>query len=79
MLPSLNPRVRDWRGRRVWIVGASSGIGAALARELFTRGARVALSARREEPLRELAGPAVQAGSALILSLIHISEPTRPY
>ncbi len=46
MLSSLNPRVRDWRGRRVWIVGASSGIGAAVARELFTRGARVALSVR---------------------------------
>ncbi len=69
MLSSLNPRVRDWRGRRVWIVGASSGIGAAVARELFTRGARVALSARREEPLRELAGPAVQAGAALVLPM----------
>ena len=74
MLSSLNPRVRDWRGRRVWIVGASSGIGAALARELFTRGARVALSARREEPLRELAGPAAQIGSALILPM----DVTRP-
>ena len=69
MFASLNPRVRDWRGRRVWIVGASSGIGAALARELLTRGARVALSARREAPLRELAGPAVEAGAALVLPL----------
>jgi NAD(P)-dependent dehydrogenase (short-subunit alcohol dehydrogenase family) len=69
MLSSLNPRVRDWRGRRVWIVGASSGIGAELARELLKRGARVALSARRAEPLQALAGPALAAGSALILPL----------
>lgn len=69
MFASLNPRVRDWRGRRVWIVGASSGIGEAVARELMTRGARVALSARREAPLRELAGPAVQSGAALVLPM----------
>jgi len=43
-------------GRRVWIVGASSGIGAALATALDARGARVAVSARRESALRALAG-----------------------
>lgn len=37
------------------IVGASSGIGAALARELGARGWRVAIAARRESLLRELA------------------------
>lgn len=52
---NLNPQFRDWRGRRIWMVGASSGIGAAMARELLRRGARVALSARRHEPLTELA------------------------
>lgn len=52
---SLNPRIRDWQGRRVWLVGASSGIGAALTRRLAREGARVAISARRREPLAELA------------------------
>ena len=43
------------RGKVVWVVGASSGIGAATARELTARGATVAISARRESALDEVA------------------------
>lgn len=42
-------------GRRYWVIGASSGIGAALAHELCRRGARVAISARKVEDLRAVA------------------------
>ena len=38
-----------------WVTGASSGIGAALARELGRRGARVILSGRDEARLAEVA------------------------
>ena len=41
---------------RCWIVGGSSGIGAALAAELTDRGARVAISARRKDRLDEVSG-----------------------
>lgn len=69
---SLNPRLQDWTGKRVWLVGASSGIGAALARLLLERGARVALSARSREPLEALGRPFAQA--ALVLPM----DVTRP-
>lgn len=52
---AMNPRILEWRDRRVWLVGASEGIGAALARELDRRGARLALSARSMDRLQRLA------------------------
>lgn len=42
-------------GAVVWITGASGGIGRELAIELARRGARVAVSARNEQKLAELA------------------------
>ena len=42
-------------GTVVWITGASSGIGAEVARELARRGARVAATARGADALAELA------------------------
>jgi len=42
-------------GETIWIVGASSGIGASLATRLAREGARLILSARRLELLQELA------------------------
>ena len=67
MFAPLNPPVRDWPARRVWIVGASSGIGAALADHLLQRGARVALSARRADALESVAaGRSAAVGVAFV-------------
>ncbi|WP_235828586.1 SDR family NAD(P)-dependent oxidoreductase [Actinomadura rubteroloni] len=54
--------MNDLGGRRVVVTGASSGIGRALAIGLARRGARLAVTARREELLRELAAEITGAG-----------------
>lgn len=45
----------EMANRRVWITGASSGIGESLALELSRAGARLAISGRNEERLAEVA------------------------
>lgn len=47
----LNPPCTDWRGRHIWLIGASSGIGRAVAALLHGRGARVCVSARQQDLL----------------------------
>jgi NAD(P)-dependent dehydrogenase (short-subunit alcohol dehydrogenase family) len=49
---ALNPRIEDWRGRVVWLVGASTGIGRASAHALHDLGAHVIVSARTAATLQ---------------------------
>ncbi|MES2946304.1 MAG: SDR family NAD(P)-dependent oxidoreductase [Pseudomonadota bacterium] len=46
-----NTLLTDWRGKTVWLVGASSGIGQATAHALHGRGAKVFVSARNRAAL----------------------------
>jgi NADP-dependent 3-hydroxy acid dehydrogenase YdfG len=54
--------------KRIWIIGASSGIGEACTKAFIKAGAKVALSSRRAERLDTLAKSAV-SGQALVLPL----------
>lgn len=53
---SFNPKLTQWQNKRVWLVGASTGIGEALARQLDQLGCRQMLSARSADKLATLAG-----------------------
>jgi NAD(P)-dependent dehydrogenase (short-subunit alcohol dehydrogenase family) len=60
---ALNPRMQDWRGKCVWLVGASTGIGRATAHALHALGALVVVSARDSAALKEFtdANPGARA------------------
>ena len=53
LLKPLNPPMRQWQGRVVWLVGASSGIGRACAAGLHALGATVVVSARSADALQD--------------------------
>ncbi|MFX0545308.1 SDR family NAD(P)-dependent oxidoreductase [Roseovarius sp. S1116L3] len=45
----------DWTGKRYWMIGASEGLGEALAHKLSRAGAELILSSRSEDKLKEVA------------------------
>ena len=53
----------------VWITGASSGIGEALAYEFAQQGARLVLSARRADVLEQVKAKCKNASQHLVLPM----------
>lgn len=49
---SANPSITSWQGKNIWIIGASSGIGLAVAESLQQLGANLTLSARNLHSLQ---------------------------
>lgn len=62
-------------GRLVWITGASSGIGRALALHLARLGDKVAVSARREDDLRSLADEAKETQGSIHVYPLDVTNP----
>lgn len=64
--------MRDWTGKRYWVVGASAGLGRAVAGELSKRGCEVILSARDGDALAALARDL--PGTASVVT-VDVSDP----
>jgi dehydrogenase/reductase SDR family member 7B len=67
-----------FKNKRVWITGASSGIGEALAYAFAEKGAHLVLSARNETELNRVAAACVGAASVLIQPLDLSKHDTLP-
>lgn len=61
-------------GKRIWITGASSGIGRATALELARRGHEVVASARSVDKLEELAAAASTLGGSIHAVPLDVSD-----
>lgn len=63
----------DFKGKTALVTGASRGIGLGIAAELLARGAKVAITARKEDTLRE-AATELDAGDRLITISAHAGD-----
>ncbi|GAB2250204.1 hypothetical protein Droror1_Dr00013563 [Drosera rotundifolia] len=63
-------RAENLAGKVILITGASSGIGEKIAYEYARRGARLAIAARREDRLRQVAETASKLGSSDVLIVV---------
>lgn len=61
--------MKDFQDKVVWITGASSGIGEAMAYELARRGALLVLSARRADVLEAVKSRCERPGKHLVLPM----------
>ena len=61
-------------GKRVVITGASSGIGAAMAREYAAMGAKVVLGARQQDKLDELCKEITAKGGQAVYSVTDVTK-----
>ena len=66
--------MKELEGKRVWITGASSGIGAATARLLAAEGAEVILSARREVRIVEVAEEIASSGGKALVRPLDVTD-----
>ena len=69
---------QDFQGKWTLVTGASSGIGAALARELGRHGAKLILTARRQERLQALATELAGVGVETRIVVADLHDPEAP-
>ncbi|RMF13609.1 MAG: SDR family NAD(P)-dependent oxidoreductase [Candidatus Dadabacteria bacterium] len=58
----------------IWITGAGTGIGAAMAREFAARGGQVVLSGRRSEPLEAVAAQIADNGGQALPMPVDVTD-----
>jgi NAD(P)-dependent dehydrogenase (short-subunit alcohol dehydrogenase family) len=66
---------RQFDQKTALVTGASSGLGAEIARELARRGAHVCMAARRRDRLEQLAGEISAAGGAATAIACDVADP----
>lgn len=69
----------NWTNRKAWVIGASSGIGADLARELQSLGCEVTISARNLAALNEISKGAMSVIPIDIADDASVQQAARDY
>lgn len=63
------------RDKRMWLIGASTGIGAALAPDLVAQGVVLAISSRNEKELNAVADNSERFGTRPLVKPLDVTDP----
>ena len=63
--------MREWQGKRYWLVGASEGLGLALAQQMSRAGVDLVLSARSADRLADAVATLPRPARAAFIISIH--------
>ena len=64
----------EWSNKRYWIVGASEGLGLALAKKMSEAGASLVLTARNEARLKKIAASLPNKAEVLPLDITNLAS-----
>ncbi len=67
--------MKDFKDKVIWITGASSGIGEALANQCAAMGGRLILSSNEPEELERVAGDCASAGERPLVLPLDLTDP----
>ncbi|MCW2774748.1 MAG: 3-oxoacyl-ACP reductase [Nocardioides sp.] len=73
--PRSEPVTFDFTGRRVWVTGASRGLGRAMALGFAAAGADVALTARTADAVQSVSAEAEALGAKTLVLPASVSDP----
>lgn len=75
----MNKKITDWNNKNVWLIGASTGIGRALALKLLSLNARVYISSRKENLLEEIRILHPKNATVLPLDVLNLDQITEQF
>ncbi|MDO9181285.1 MAG: SDR family NAD(P)-dependent oxidoreductase [Bacteriovorax sp.] len=70
----MNKKISNWQNKNIWLIGASSGIGKALAINLIKAGANVYISSRKEKLLLEIKDQYPAQTTVLPLDVLDVEQ-----
>lgn len=75
----MNNKIKNWKNKNIWLIGASSGIGRSLSIKLLSEGANVYLSSRKENLLKEIQKEYPSNAFILPLDVLNLEQITEQF